>query len=80
MKLHCPECKSENVKPISINGKNTVFGLFTYKEGSKLPVDTLHVNVIYCDDCGFTWLKFTDSQAQKIKELNKQFQIHCQIL
>ncbi len=71
MKLHCPECKSENVKPISVNGKNAVFGLYSLKESNNLPDKALHVNVIYCDDCGFTWLKFTDSQAQKIKELNK---------
>ncbi|WP_046814254.1 hypothetical protein [Lactobacillus helveticus] len=69
MKLHCPECNSENIKPLSVNGKEAVFGLLSFTKDNRPTGDLLHVNLICCDDCGFIWLKFTDSQAQIIKKL-----------
>lgn len=64
-KFHCPECNSDDVKPISFNGKVTTFGLVAFGRDQH-PHGSLHVNLIRCTDCGFTWLKLTDKSTEFI--------------
>lgn len=64
-KLHCPECQSDNVKPIAIGKNPTSFALIAMRKDN-LPGGSLYVNLICCTDCGFTWLKLTDKSAEFI--------------
>ncbi|MCT0164424.1 hypothetical protein EFM11_02495 [Lactobacillus helveticus] len=61
--FHCPECKSNDVSPISINNQVATFGLVALGK-AKLPHGSLHVNLIHCNSCGFTWIKLTDRQLE----------------
>lgn len=67
-KLHCPECQSVNVKPIAIGKDPTSFALVAIRK-DKQPGGSLYVNLIRCNDCGFSWLKLTDKSTQFIKNL-----------
>lgn len=66
-KLHCPECQSINVKPIAIGKDPTSFAMVTIRKDNR-PGGSLYVNLISCDDCGFTWLKLTDQSAKIVKK------------
>lgn len=72
LQLHCPECLSDSVKPIAIGKDPTSFAIVAMRKDNK-PGASIHVNLIRCGNCGFTWIKLTDST---LNGLNKIQNLH----